>query len=128
LAHNLARITAAQAIRDAPEGHVVRISEPTRSLEQNALLWTLLQDVSQQVQWPVDGELVYLSDWDWKSIFTAALKRHSRIAKGIDGGVVMLGESTSRMSKQMLSDLIELIYAFAAERGVTWSEPIERKE
>jgi hypothetical protein len=42
----------------------------------------------------------------------------------LDGtGFVALGLSTSRMSKRELSDLMELISAFGAERGVEWTEP-----
>lgn len=33
-----------------------------------------------------------------------------------------LGQRTSTMSKRTFSDLVELIYAFGAERGVRWSK------
>jgi hypothetical protein len=36
---------------------------------------------------------------------------------------VVMGVSTSRMSKRELGDLMTLIEAFGAERGVEWSEP-----
>ena len=45
------RAFAKQQIDLAPEGHVVRITEGNRSLEQNAKLWPSLQDVSRQVVW-----------------------------------------------------------------------------
>jgi ABC-type branched-subunit amino acid transport system ATPase component len=41
---------------------------------------------------------------------------------GIDGGIVFLGEPTSGMSKQEMSDLIELLYSFGAEHGVEWAD------
>jgi ABC-type branched-subunit amino acid transport system ATPase component len=36
--------------------------------------------------------------------------------------MVFLGEPTSGMSKEEISDLIELIYHFGSERGVEWTE------
>lgn len=120
-AHDEARRRAAQACLSAPEGYVCTIREATRSLDQNALLWALLTDLSRQVMWPVDGELVKLEPEDWKDITTAALRREMRVAKGIDGGHVMLGTRTSRMTKRDFSDLCELILAFGAARGVEWS-------
>lgn len=122
LANNTARTSAAEAIRSAPEGYRVEIKPPSRTLDQNALLWALLTDIAQQVKWPVDGEMTLLSEEDWKDLFTAALRRNQRMARGIEGGVVMLGSRTSRMSKAEFSDLCELIQAFGAERGVEWTQ------
>jgi hypothetical protein len=46
----------------------------------------------------------------------------------LDGtGFVALGMSTSRMSVREMSDLIELVFAFGAERNVEWSDPQERR-
>lgn len=118
LAHDEARRRAVECILQAPEGYVVRVSPPTRSLEQNALMWELLTSISKCVLWPVNGEMTLLSPEDWKQIFTAALKRHVRMSAGIDGGVVMLGTSTSRLGKREFSDLIEMIHSFCAERGI----------
>ena len=126
LAHPVARQRAIEDVRTAPEGYVVKVEEPNRTLDQNSKMWPMLSDISKQVRWPVDGELVYITEDDWKDIFTAALKKHQRMAKGIDGGVVMLGSRTSRMKKAEFSDLIEIMYAFGAERGVQWTEPREK--
>lgn len=96
-------------------------NEPRTKL-QNDHLWPLLRDVSRQVKWQVNGASGYMDEYDWKDVFSAALTKHHRIAQGIDGGFVFLGMRTSRATKQELIDLIELIYAFGAERGVVWSE------
>lgn len=101
----------------------ITVADPTRSLEQNARMWALLTDVSKQVQWPVDGRMEWLTPEDWKHIFTAGLKREQRVAQGIDGGFVILGQRTSQMSKREMGDLMTLIEAFGAERGVEWGEP-----
>lgn len=93
-----------------------------RTLEQNKLMWALLTDLSNQVDWPVDGLMQKLDPDDWKHIMTAGLRRHQRVAAGIDGGFVILGQYTHKFIKAEMSELIELIYAFGSERGVKWSE------
>ena len=100
---------------------VVTIKDPTRSLEQNALLWTLLGELSKKLHWCVDGKMQLLTADEWKDILTAGLKK-SRVAQGTDGGFVMLGSRTSKMSKKEMSELVELIYAFGAEHGVNFGE------
>ncbi len=52
---------------------------------------------------------------------TAGLKKQKAVP-GIDGGFVVVGGSTSKMTKSEFSDLLELIYSFGAERGVEWKE------
>lgn len=96
-------------------GHrmVLEVKPATRSLEQNARLWAMLSDVSRQVDWY--GRK--LSPEEWKHVFTASLKRQD-VVPGLDGGFVVLGLSTSQMSKAEMSELQELISAFAAQRGV----------
>lgn len=98
----------------------IEVKDPKRSVEQNDRMWAMLTDISKQVQWPVDGKLQYLPAEDWKHVISAGLRREQRVAHGIDGGFVILGQRTSKMSKRELSDLMELIAAFGAERGVEW--------
>lgn len=118
-AHPQSRGNAIQAVREAPEGFSVTVAEPKRTLDQNARLWALLGDVSAQVEWY--GKR--LSSEDWKHVFSSALKKMD-VVPNLDGtGFVALGLSTSRMSKRELGDLMTLIEAFGAERGVKWSEP-----
>jgi NAD-dependent SIR2 family protein deacetylase len=114
LAHPEARRRAAQCIAEAPAGWKVEVKPPSRSLDQNALLWPLLEEVAKQVVWY--GQK--LPAEDWKAIFTASLKR-SKVVPGIEpGSFVVCGQSTSKMSKATFSELLELIHAFAAEHNV----------
>ena len=57
---------------DSKSPLIITIQEKTRSLSQNALLWALLTDISDQVNWY--GKK--LSPEDWKSVFTAGLKKY----------------------------------------------------
>lgn len=106
---------AQRAIKAGPI--VITLSRQKRSLEQNSKLWACLTDLSHQVDWY--GQK--LSPEDWKDVMTAALKKQ-RVVPGAEGGFVALGARTSEMSKEELSDLIELILAFGAEQGVTFNE------
>lgn len=102
---------------------IVRPVKSRRTLEQNAKLWAMLGDISRQVEWPVNGVMQKLDSEDWKALMTAAARQEIRMAQGINGGVVMLGESTKRMTVAELGDVIECMYAFGADKGVTWGEP-----
>ena len=97
--------------------------EEIRSWEQNERMWAMLTDLSDQVQWPVNGLMKYIGKEDWKHVLTAGLEQGQRIAQGIEGGFVVLGISTSRMSKKRMSALIELAQFFGDQRGVKWTDP-----
>ncbi len=126
MAHAEARRRALQAVSEAPDGYVIEVKEPTRNLEQNALLWVLLTAFSQQLQWPVNGAMCTLSPEEWKDVLSAAFKRETqRVAMGIDGGMVILGMRTSKMGKRQFAEFIEFIQAVAADRGVTFDTHAE---
>lgn len=118
LVHLEARRRAAECVAAAPDGYVVTVQEPVRNLDQNALLWVLLTAFSEQLKWPVNGEMVKLEPDEWKDLLTAAFGQESRVAKGLNGGMVILGARTSKMGKRRFAELIEFIQATAADRGV----------
>ena len=99
-------------------GHrmVLKAQKETRSLEQNNRLWAMLTDVSEQVDWY--GQK--LTPDEWKDVFTAALKKE-KVVPGINGGFVVLGQSTSKMTKAEMTELQELITAFGVQRGVSFA-------
>lgn len=119
LVNHAVRQRAIEAVKDAPPGYSVTLAEPSRTLPQNARMWACLSDISRQVVWhgrKMDSE-------SWKAVFTSALKK-MEVVPNLDGtGFVVLGTSTSRMSKAEMADLMTLIDAFGAERGVLWTEP-----
>ena len=118
-AHPLARGNAARAVQEAADGLAVTIGEPSRSLEQNAAQWPILEAFSEQLQWPVNGRMVTMAAEEWKDVLTAAFRgEQARLAMGLDGGVVMLGQRTSKFGKKEFSDWLEFLHATAADRGV----------
>lgn len=119
---------ACQILQHPGKAARVRIEEcqPTRTLDQNSKLWATLTDIARQVEWPVDGKMQRLEPEDWKHVLSAGLKKHQRVAQGIDGGFVILGQRTSRMTIMEMSELIELCHVFGAEHGVRWSD-VERE-
>ena len=96
-------------------GHklTLTVKPETRSIAQNRRLWSMLTDVAQQVNW----HGLSLSPEDWKIMLTASLKKQ-RAVPGIDGGFVVLGQSTSKMTVAEMTELQELIEAFGAQQGV----------
>lgn len=117
LVHEQARRSAIRCVTNAPDGYSVTIAEPTRSLEQNALMWPLLDALAAQVVW----HGAKLSAEDWKDLLTASLRKQ-RAVPGIDGGFVVFGERTRTYTKAQFSELIDLIYAFGAQHSVKFDE------
>lgn len=113
------RALAAERLSKAPDGWVMELRDRTRSTEQNSALWASLTDVSVQVEW----HGVRLSPEDWKLVFMDALNQEMRLVPNVSGtGFINLGRSSSKLTKQEFSDLLELIRAFGSEKGVVWSD------
>lgn len=123
LAHSMARAGAKTCIDQSPDGYIVEVREPTRNLEQNALLWVLLDAFSEQIQWPVNGAMSKLSPDEWKDVLSAAFKNETqRVAMGLNGGMVILGLRTSKLGKRQFAEFLEFVQAVAADRGVVLDE------
>lgn len=101
-------------------GHRLRVTvkPETRSAEQNARMWAMLADLSAQVNW--HGQK--LSAEEWKHVLSASLKKQ-KVVPGIDGGFVVMGLSTSKMTKQEMGEMMDLIEAFGAQQGVRFTCP-----
>lgn len=113
------RALAGERLSKAPDGWVMELRDRTRSTEQNSALWAALSDVSIQVEW----HGVRLTAEDWKLVFMDALNQEMRLVPNVAGtGFINLGRSSSKLTKQEFSDLIELVRAFGSERGVVWSD------
>ena len=114
-----AKKAACREVLAAPEGHIVTLAEPTRNLDQNAAQWPILEAFAQQLDWPINGVMSKITADDWKDILTCAFRNEQpRVAMGLSGGMVLLGQRTSKFSKRDFSDWLEFLHAIANERGV----------
>lgn len=124
LANDAFRQKAIDWIRRAPRDTRVEFKGPKRTTPQNDRMWAMLTDLSLQLAW--HGQ--QLTPEDWKLVMLDALRREKseqlRMVPNTDGsGFVPLGTSSSDLSKDEMTDLIEIIFAFGAQQGVEWSEP-----
>jgi hypothetical protein len=111
---------ACRAIWSAPDGAVLTLHPQKRTLDQNAKMWAMLTDIA--IARP-EGR-VHTPDI-WKAIFMNALGHKVRFEVGLDGEPFPVGFSTSKLSKHQMSDLIELIYWYAAQHNVRFSDDPE---
>jgi hypothetical protein len=77
------------------------------------MMWANLEDIAQQVVWYG----VKLTKEEWKDVLTAALKKQ-KVVPGIEGGFVVIGARTSKMTVSEMTELIELSTAFGTQQGV----------
>lgn len=104
---------AHQVIDRLEEGSQVKFSAPTRSVDQNALLWGLLSQVARRKPGGRD-----LSPDVWKCLFLEAFGKEVYYEKGLDGDPVPISTSTRSMSKGEMSQLIDFIFAWCATNKV----------
>ena len=116
--HIEARRRAAAYCMTAPEGSIAEFKDATRTIEQNSKLWPMLDDISKQVEWYKN----WLSREEWKDFFSAIILKQKVVPNMEGTGFIAVGGRTSKMSKKMFSEMIELIYAFGSEHGVVWSD------
>lgn len=113
------RDLAKRLIDGAPVDAVVNVAEAKRSNDQNAKMWAMLSDVQRAKpegrQWTPET---------WKCAFMHSLGWQVQFCEGLDGGSPFpVGFKTSRLNKQQMSDLIEVIYEYGSRHNVRWSEP-----
>jgi hypothetical protein len=117
LAHAEARRRALQAVQEAPDGYSVKVEEPRRNLEQNALLHALLTDIAERRTWAGKQWAVE----DWKRLMTSAWCRvhneQALMVPALDGhGFEVLYRRTSKLTKRECADLITFIEAWDAQQ------------
>lgn len=101
----------------APEGAVLNIRPATRTSAQNARMWAMLSEISRAK--PEGREL---TPEVWKSLFCHALGHAQRFEMALDGrGVVPVGFRSSRLTKEQMGDLMEMISEYGARHNV-WKD------
>jgi hypothetical protein len=119
LAHELARKNAMQAVLEAPTGYAVEIKPKNRTLDQNAKIHALIQEISRVVVWA--GKLQEVETW--KRLLTAAWLRARgepvEMLPAIDGfGVDVVFRPTSKLTVEEMSEFIEYVTAWTVEQGI----------
>jgi hypothetical protein len=114
------RQKASHWVSKAPWGTRIEFKASKRSLPQNDRLWAMLTDVQTHMK-PLGRD--YPTE-DWKLLFMQAWGKEIRLLPSLDNrSIVPVGQSSSDLSKQEMTDLIEFIYAWGAENGVVFHEP-----
>lgn len=118
------RNEAADWLAKAPIGSRVWFKGPTRTLPQNDRFWAMLTDIVKQKK-EIDGRT--FTTEEWRSIFMEALGHEQRFLPSLDGKrFVPLGQSSSSLTKEEMSDMIEFMFSWGAENEVRWSDPALR--
>lgn len=99
---------------------LLTVKTDSRSLAQNRIMWSVLEDLSQQVKW--FGK--HLTAEGWKDFITAHLLGQELVPNMDGTGFVALGKgrSTSDMTIAEMTAVIDLGHAFGDEQGVQWRQ------
>jgi hypothetical protein len=113
------RAKAAGWVMKAPHGTRCEFKASKRTLPQNDLMWSLLTEVAQQKE---HAGRRYTPD-RWKVLFMHACGREVQFIPALDGSTfIPWGQSSSDLSKQEMTDLIEFILSWGAQNGVVFSD------
>lgn len=118
------KANAIEAVRQAPEGYSVVISEKPRTMDQNAKMWAMLQDIA--IAEP-DGRRWVKETW--KSAFMHSLGHQVQFCEGLDhSGPFPLGFKTSKLTVKQMADMITCIQEYGDRHQIKWSVPIEKEK
>ena len=112
--HN--RNLAREMVDNAPDGHILEVRPPKRSLDSNRYYWAVLGDISEQV---VPGKAYEPSIWHE---YLRALFLPERMVELPDGSIKMLEPSTSELNQASFSEYVEKVVMWALEHDVRFSD------
>lgn len=113
------RERAASWALKAPPGTRIEFKLAKRTLPQNDRMWAMLTDIAQQSE---HNGRKYTPD-QWKVLFMHACGREVQFVPSLDGSTfIPWGQSSSDLSKQEMTDLIEFILIWGAAHGVTFHD------
>jgi hypothetical protein len=112
--HN--RNLAREMVDNAPDGHILEVRPPKRSLDSNRYYWAVLGDISEQV---VPGKSYEPSIWHE---YLRALFLPERMVELPDGSIKMLEPSTSELNQATFSEYTEKVIKWALEHDVKFSD------
>ena len=113
------RAKAVRWAEQAPPGTRIEFKRSKRSLPQNDKMWAMLTEISEQ---SMHAGKKYTPD-QWKVLFLHACGREVQFLPALDGSTFLpWGQSSSDLSKDEMSELIEFIHSWGAENGVRFSD------
>ena len=112
--HN--RNLAREMVDNAPDGHILEVRPPKRSLDSNRYYWAVLGDISEQV---VPGKAYEPSIWHE---YLRALFLPERMVELPDGSIKMLEPSTSELNQSSFSEYVEKVVMWALQNDVKFSD------
>lgn len=131
LVHETARKRCADYAIAAPDGWMVRFSEPKRKDIQSDKFHAMIGDIAKQCRFmekKLDAD-------DWKRLLVDAFAKvmrdaqtpihhDGRVLPSLDfTRVVQLGIQTSEFYVKEAAQFIEYLYSYGAEHDVIWTEP-----
>lgn len=106
-------------IRNAPPRTRVEFKAEKRTLPQNDRMWAMLTDVSVQKE---HAGRRYTPD-QWKVLFMHACGREVQFIPALDKTTfIPWGQSSSDLSKDEMSELMDFMEAWGAEHGVVFHD------
>jgi 2,4-dienoyl-CoA reductase-like NADH-dependent reductase (Old Yellow Enzyme family) len=96
-----------EMISRAPDGYVVEIREPSRSLEQNALYWATIHEIAESVK--VQGAKFTPQVWH---IYFKQRFLPGRIIELPNGQIMESEPTTTELTKEEFSEFIENVLSF----------------
>jgi hypothetical protein len=116
---NADRDRATKWVAQAPAGTRIEFKAAKRTTDQNSRMWAMLTDVATQKE---HAGRKYTPD-QWKILFMHACGREVQFIPALDNSTfIPWGQSSSDLSKQEMTDLIECIFAWGAEHGVVFHD------
>ena len=119
------RRAACELVQQAPQGWMVRIGEPPRTLEQSSRFWATCRDVARSsATW--DGERqtkqawhdLFLSGW----LIATRRQRPPRLMLGLEGERICLIPHSRDLSEREMSEVLDYIGAWCAGNGIPLKE------
>jgi len=116
------RERATDWIWTAPLRTRVEFKTEKRSIPQNDRMWAMLTDVATQTTH--HGRRY--KPGQWKVLFMHACGREVQFIPALDGSTFLpWGGSSSELSKEEMTELMDFISAWGVQHGVVFNDPME---
>jgi len=117
------RRAACQLVMRAPEGWIVRVDRPGRTLRQSSRFWAACGEAAKSgVTWSGTTH----DKQGWHDLFLAGwcvVKQHPhRLLMGLEGELVTLARHSSTLSESEMGELLDYQSAWCAMHDITLRE------